>query len=196
MGQGSAGQRRDPAAAFLAACGPGQPDAARAFGLLARHVPDWSADQDLYQALCRWGPPSPGRDGARPSRSQLAAAAERYFRRALQGALAESGGPQPADLERVTRRLITLYFPDVADVAARPEVAGPAGAMAVPTADQPGETRPRAAGELVRAVESWIVAAITEHGPNRRRRRPFGLPVLPLTFTLTAAASAGPSGAR
>ncbi|MCM3886407.1 hypothetical protein ND747_22565, partial [Frankia sp. R82] len=189
--------RLSPAAAFLAACGPGRPDAARAFGLLARHVPDWSADQDLYRALCRWGASGAVDDRAQPSRTQLATAAERYFHGALHGTWSDTGGPQPADLERVTRRLIALYFPTLPEHAPHPERPGQADLPdRLHQPDRAEGVRLRAATEFARTVEAWIVAAIAEHGPNRRRRRSFGLPVPPLTFTLATATWAAQPGPR
>jgi hypothetical protein len=161
---------RGPAVAFLTACGSGQPDAAQVFGLLARHVPSWEGERDLHEAIWRWG--TVGRDGgtrpraAPPTAAALAAAAERYFRRAIQAADAEAGGPYPADLERVVRRLAALYLPD--------------------------DPRLRAVDALTGIVESRIITEIGG-GPNRRRRRPFGLPVF--TFTLLIGAMAiHPSG--
>jgi hypothetical protein len=162
----------DPAIAFLADCESGPPDPARIFGLLARHVPSWDGEQDLHEALWRWG--RVGRDDARgaagedigppPTGPALAAAAERYFRRAARAADADAGGPHPADLERVTRRLAALYLPE--------------------------DPRLQAAGELPRVVESRIVAEIAAAGPKRRRHRSFGLPVFPLILTISAVALA------
>ncbi|WP_248839206.1 hypothetical protein [Frankia sp. AgKG'84/4] len=151
-----------PTVAFLAACESELPDAAQVFGLLARHVPSWEGERDLHEAIWRWG--TAGRDSrdsrARhgsepPTGAALAAAAERYFRRTVQSVDAEAGGPHPADLERVVRRLAMLYLPD--------------------------DPQLRAAAALADVVESRILAEITD-GPNRRRRRSFGLPVI--TFTL------------
>ncbi|MCK9894315.1 hypothetical protein [Frankia sp. AgB32] len=148
-----------PTVAFLAACESGLPDAAQVFGLLARHVPGWEGERDLHEAIWRWG--TVGRDDRAqrgsepPTGAALAAAAERYFRRTVQSADAEAGGPHPADLERVVRRLATLYLPD--------------------------DPRLRAAAALADMVESRIITEITD-GPNRRRRRSFGLPVIALTL--------------
>ncbi|EIV95243.1 hypothetical protein [Frankia sp. QA3] len=162
---------RDPAVAFLDACGPGRPDAARVFGLLVWYVPSWDDAWDLYEAIWSWG--APHRDGmALPddepaSGADLAVAAERYFRRALRTADADEYdgededdvGLYPADLERVVRRLVALYLPD--------------------------DPRLRAARELPRFVESRVIAEIAANGAAGRRRRSFGLPVF--AFTLAAA---------
>ncbi|CAO5190002.1 conserved hypothetical protein [Frankia sp. AiPs1] len=278
------GVRPDPAAAFLAACGPGRPDAARAFGLLAQHVPDWSADQDLYQALCRWRKHDHRDGGSWPGGARLAAAAEEYFRQALQGAHSETPGPRPADLERVTRRLIALYHLPRSDEAPsdearldqdRPSPVSPSHARQPSPAHADGHPHlhpgagsrtstgeawpeqarsdrfgpehswhdqawhdqawqasaaassgptiaahargagpdPRAthsgdrdrttgvdaprlptAGDLTRAVETWIVAAVAGRGPDRRRRRAFGLPGLPFTPAFVTPASAASAG--
>ncbi len=160
-----------PTMAFLSACESELSDAAQVFGRLARHVPSWEGERDLHEAIWRWG--TAGRDGrARhgsqpPTGAALAAAAERYFRRTVQSADVEAGGPHPADLERVVRRLATLYLPE--------------------------DPRLRAAAALADVVESRILAEITD-GPNRRRRRSFGLPVI--TFTLLIGAMLPPPARR
>ncbi|WP_261561408.1 hypothetical protein [Frankia tisae] len=149
---------RSPAVAFLDACGPGQLDPARVFGLLVRHVPSWDDAWDLHEAIRSRG--APQRAGKEPtseptsgatSGAGLQVAAEEYFRR--------DGGPHPADLERVVRRLVALYLPD--------------------------DPRLRAEHELPGFVESRVIAGIAERGAIRPRRRSFGLPVF--AFTLAAA---------
>ncbi|ETA02684.1 hypothetical protein CcI156_02185 [Frankia sp. CcI156] len=135
----------DPAIAFLRACQLGQPNAARIFGLLVRHVPNWDDAWDLHEVIRRDG--APGQETAHPEEGpltgpELARAAERYFRRTVRGS--EADHPFPADLERVVRRLVALYLPD--------------------------DPRLRAASELPGFVESQVIAAIGRPAPLRRRR--------------------------